>query len=547
MDVPSRPVGPVDDVTIITRWLKYCATNHRKCRKTASELGDFLRDEVVTLPTRVVDVIGTAENGHQPFLLETKGLKGRYLTLSHCWGSVKVTTTTCLTIDLFKERISTHALCQNFRDAILVTQRLGFQYIWIDSLCIIQDRYEDWDIESSQMARIYNLSTLTISAASASSAEEGFLWPRISYEEISAKIPHRDRSGKLNSYYYLAEPVKDFGKEVEDGPLNTRGWTLQERILSRRNVFFGKDQFHWECQEAQWSESTDLIKQEFIDTSSGISALRHIVHLAPDASHSVYTLWYSLVQAYTKRALTNDADILPALSGIVSVFYKRLQVQHSNRYVAGLWTGDLARGLLWKSFGRLPEHQQKVRQPSWSWVSHYGRIEFGREVNSVLAVVDIQDVDVDVKLSGKDQFGRVESAKLTFTGYIKAVPTVTRTGPNFQDENGSQPYVYTNAIMFDEQQQQIGAAVLDESNTALPGLLYCVPIRHDQSGAPLSVRNIDALLLRKVDGGECCYQRVGTAQMGDSKVNDERGKQAPFASPFQVFFYDAPKQRISVI
>ena len=119
---------------IITQWLQTCATSHSKCRKTTSRFEDVLGDEVVDLPTRV-NVAGTANNGNQPFLMETNGLKGIYLTLSHCWGLVQVTTTTASIIDSFKECSPTDAFCQYFRDAMSGTQRLSFQYLWVDYLC----------------------------------------------------------------------------------------------------------------------------------------------------------------------------------------------------------------------------------------------------------------------------------------------------------------------------------------------------------------------------------------------------------------------------
>src|SRR5204862_7998549 len=127
-------------------------------------------------------------------------------------------------------------------------------------------------------------------------------------------------------------------------------------------------------------------------------------------------------------------------------------------------------------FGREPKHQLKVRPPSWSVISHDGRIEFGRELDP--SAVDITDVEFDIGLAGLDVFGRVDDGKITFTAYIRAVPTVARIGPDFQDLDGKQFYVYTNAILKDDKGQQSGGAFLAEPNAGLEKTVYCVPIRH---------------------------------------------------------------------
>lgn len=55
-----------------------------------------------------------------------------------------------------------------FQDAIIITRQLGLRYLWIDSLCIIQDSLRDWETEAAKMASIYQNSYVTISATDAS-------------------------------------------------------------------------------------------------------------------------------------------------------------------------------------------------------------------------------------------------------------------------------------------------------------------------------------------------------------------------------------------
>jgi hypothetical protein len=114
------------------------------CKIQLSTLEHLLNDEIVTIPTRVIDV-GSKDGIQEPLRLETNGLKGRYLTPCHCWGVEHIITTMKSNLSSHRTRVPLAELPANFRDAITVTRSLGFRYLWIDSLCIIQDTAEDWD------------------------------------------------------------------------------------------------------------------------------------------------------------------------------------------------------------------------------------------------------------------------------------------------------------------------------------------------------------------------------------------------------------------
>jgi hypothetical protein len=106
-------------------------------------------------------------------LFEPRGFKEDYVTLSHCWGEKHIVTTTKESLTRRKEGIEVSLLPKTFSDAILITRKLRFRYLWIDSLCIIQDDEADWQLESKKMAKIYENSALTISASAAHDAEYG--------------------------------------------------------------------------------------------------------------------------------------------------------------------------------------------------------------------------------------------------------------------------------------------------------------------------------------------------------------------------------------
>ncbi len=106
----------------------------------------------------------------------SRGLKAEYIALSHCWGGKISPLLTTETLEPFQNRLSYAALPANFRDAIVITRELGIRYLWIDSLCILQDSKQDWQQESKMMAAIYRDSTLTISAMASSGSTQGILW-----------------------------------------------------------------------------------------------------------------------------------------------------------------------------------------------------------------------------------------------------------------------------------------------------------------------------------------------------------------------------------
>ena len=145
----------------IKAWLEECSSKHEFC--SPPELN-------TKLPTRVINVGST---GQTVTLFEHNGTTGRYMTLSHSWGSSPQLTTTTKRLNEFKKGVEVSSLPKNFQDAVQITRKLGIRFLWIDSLCIIQDDPQDWERESAQMASIYRNSYLTISATASPDSSSG--------------------------------------------------------------------------------------------------------------------------------------------------------------------------------------------------------------------------------------------------------------------------------------------------------------------------------------------------------------------------------------
>jgi hypothetical protein len=101
-----------------------------------------------------------------------------YLTLSHCWGKDQIFRLLETNIDQLRKAIPTNRLPQTFQQAIALTKRMGHRYIWIDSLCIIQDSEDDWHYESSRMGDVYKNSFCNISATAAEDGRMGLFFER---------------------------------------------------------------------------------------------------------------------------------------------------------------------------------------------------------------------------------------------------------------------------------------------------------------------------------------------------------------------------------
>lgn len=96
---------------------------------------------------------------------QSKAEAVEYIALSHCWGTAlgaHIPRTTRSTLAAREAGIHWDELSKTFQDAIKISQGLGVQFIWIDSLCIIQDDQDDFEIECAQMGMVYSKAYCTI-------------------------------------------------------------------------------------------------------------------------------------------------------------------------------------------------------------------------------------------------------------------------------------------------------------------------------------------------------------------------------------------------
>ncbi|KAK2029232.1 HET-domain-containing protein, partial [Colletotrichum zoysiae] len=295
-----------------------------------------------------------------------------YVALSHCWGGPIPSSTVLADLEARKVELPLEPLPRNFQDAIAVTRALGIRYLWIDSLCIIQDSQADWLAEAGKMASVYAGATVVISALEAASSNVGFLNPEGGRAPVA----------NLNQNYAVQKLFPHAYDYLQGCPLNSRAWCTQERLLARRVMHFGREQMFWECDGWFITESND----DFAGEGTGHAAAILIQLRKQIGNTTEYGIddefWFRLVEEYTTRKLTVSTDKLPALAGVAALV-KSFGLRDGNgspTYVAGLWREDIARGLIWGAKYDHPDGRKapridgRPRAPSWSWASVDGEV-----------------------------------------------------------------------------------------------------------------------------------------------------------------------------
>jgi hypothetical protein len=392
------------DVFDITKtWMEECDAQHEACKQNIQG----------PLPTRLLSIAGevprvviTAEWPTDP--------RPRYSTLSHRWGADDFLQLTSQNNDALVSGIPLADLPKTFTDAILISHHLGLEYIWIDSLCIMQDNTQDWRRESSAMNSIYGNSTINIAASSATDVHQGcFLKPPHMLDGLRATITISNTSSRLVREF-RSSTVYDLS--TTSSHLATRAWALQERVLPSRTTHFGRRGAFWECKS---TTANDALPGGF-PKQLGAGLLNARIR----TEHFV-SWWADVVRLYSAANMTYPSDKLPALSGIARAAHE----ERGGTYLAGLWRNDdLPAQLCWRMLA--PQPQIVVpRAPSWSWASVDGGVAYRVRQAGVLDTTYARVLDAQTDLLSADEFGEVRGGllRLACAGMLDATAVDDRS------------------------------------------------------------------------------------------------------------------------
>ncbi|MCJ1424050.1 hypothetical protein MMC29_001937, partial [Sticta canariensis] len=245
--------------------------------------------------------------------------KPRYVALSYVWGAAR----TLRNVNDIRKDLEVKGsllkrakeLPNTIKDAISLTRKLGEQYLWVDSLCIIQDDPDDQAQQIAAMDLIYSSAVLTIAAASGDTADAHLAGMTSNPREFRQ---HIEKIQGIN----LANRPSSFGRAIDKSVWNTRAWTLQERLLSPRVLFVGKQRCFFSCQHRQdvFIESDDVVESGLDREYKPNVYKNEAPMMMLSSGHVNISSYRRVVQEYTSRQMSFASDMLNAFEGIATGF-----------------------------------------------------------------------------------------------------------------------------------------------------------------------------------------------------------------------------------
>jgi hypothetical protein len=360
-------------------WIAMCENFHKSCQGASKDGRP---------PTRLL-YVGSQELEKLNLVELIEGVE--WVCLSHRWGNQEpsCSTTTANYADQLKA-IEWNKLPRTFQDAVHFTRRLGHEYIWIDSICIIQDDRNDWRHEAVRMADYYGGAALTIAATGAVDCGSG-LYNKESVPSMQLVI-EGDISGLITvrrKLIHVRDAYSD-GRSLAKLPILTRGWIFQERLLSKRILHFSPEELQWECignTACDCGFTVSYQDDPKVHHSKALTAFKE--------TGALINRWTNVVEEFSGLQLTHPRDKLPALSGLAKQFSNYFSfMSNPYVYIAGLWqvdaaqvrdkilreiySEDLIRGMLWARSPNEPLYNRPLpwRCPTWSWASVDGAVEY---------------------------------------------------------------------------------------------------------------------------------------------------------------------------
>ena len=547
-----RKVGPntasESSFKVARSWLKQCLSSEHAAPKdrhvlggrngpgqlpsvgidhawTAEQVDPSLAPEALlpSLPARLIDVLPDKGRANKVRLIETASESFEYATLSYCWGKLSGTDwlTTKDNLSLQLQGIRRDALPATVRECLVIVERLGIRYVWIDALCIIQGDSTDWAREAAKMAGIYRGSILTIAASSSLLSDGGcFNSKSSSHFEKFHKVVWVEAglSDGQPSRLYICDAYwpDTYETEVLGGPLSSRAWTYQEQVLSRRTLHYAASQLFWTCEHCILTEDNS---PPFVrDRMYPIFALDYRL-----TDVSLLDMWYlGAATEFSRRNITHASDKLAAISALAKATYLNKHVD----YVAGLWKDSIITGLMWRSGGR-GNKSKTYRCPSWSWASQDSIIEYnlatGRHYVGHYSLLELSKSDssdkgapyddlfmpkvlkVSVELGSVHAFGSVKGGSLTLDTLSAAGSLTKQADP---------ATMHTHALSFAERDESWQATAYMDNMDAAEGRtqeVLCAFIGYYYG-------SLVFLLLHPPNPGAKSYVRTGIALLDSLQI-----------------------------
>jgi len=427
--VPNGFAYSEENTALIKSWVSRCLEHHNKCAIARSPK---------PLPKRVLDI---GVSGDTVTLYVAKGEVEQYATLSYCWGTTIPLKTTAANFGSLCGGIALNDFPETLKESILVARSLGFRYIWIDALCIVQDDPLDWAEQASAMTDIYQQGALNICASYSHDNDSGLILSLSQYTSRVATYTKTSATSAFGHIYVVSGPCRDdhdsiFEFKTVSGCLWKRGWAFQENLVSPASVYYTYQGLEWGCRVVHGHdkrmESTvgfghpapdKTLKAIWADSAAAVVAVAAQSRPPMEKSTEYVSLpeWMGWVAYYSECNISFTSDKLPAVAGIASQLAQNLNIS----YLAGLWRENLPVGLTWTGRSQGSLVRQEGRAPSWSWASVDGPLDAlwfllpGSKYSEELweyPGLDLEILEAVVKEVVPGSFGEVLSGRIEANG-----------------------------------------------------------------------------------------------------------------------------------
>jgi hypothetical protein len=521
---------------LVRSWLRICVDEHS---------GPITNQDNNYRPPRLLHI----DSGSLRLVQGSECPKGsEWATLSHCWGPHPTfLTLTSTNKSQFELGIPLDSLARTFRDAVKFCDSIGVNYLWIDSLCIIQQgsgSKEDWFHHMTEMRRVYQNATLNLAADRASSAEDGIFSDRVA---ASIQRPVIElHKGLMKGCWQMAAQTELLDL-FSRSPLSSRAWVTQERIFSPRIVSFSEDQVYWSCDHGPCFKSERF--PEGYPTS--VALPRYCKSLLYEYKHETISDMSGLRQdsdseqflreacGYSSRILTYpDSDKFAAFSGIAEEYSRLIKED----YIAGFFRSLLPLYLTWKVRRPIPPRINRTmtgssyRAPSWSWAATDHEVfvprtfRYIRDITRVVELLEITDTCVEL-VDPQNKFGPLVHASLK----LHAILLECLRGSSTENPGG----------MILKLQMEVTASVcfdsIEDSQSDLEDVrlmpLALTPDTGSRGYSSPGRSSIDMLVLRRVQGSNpSVYIRIGAGSISDN------------CKPSSIEFFESlPREEIELV
>lgn len=366
-ELPRSMAGQQVDISMLKRWLNDCDHNHGEACNI------HYRGSSASMPLVFIDVLD--------YCLVSATSAVKYFALSYVWGTVDMSMTLLAN---YESRCKTRGLPtrlpNTISDAIMLVRDLGERYLWVDALCIVQDDDEHKARNIAHMDVVYNKAFATIVAMHGTSADSGLpgVRPETRPSQRIEKLVvdagskdldfNTDRNSNEQVTLHLVATPPPLHFALEASKWDTRGWTFQERMLSRRCLYFSEHYVYFQCGRRDQVLSECGVngpvrsKQDFWDKPGKVSVStsldnplldlrQELIDVSPEVRQAKsFTAYCKLVEKYSCRQLSYDSDIINAFLGTFAF----LNESFRSDILCGLPASALDLALLWTPTKRNP-------------------------------------------------------------------------------------------------------------------------------------------------------------------------------------------------